>query len=95
MKAKGNGDIRICVANLLRTWRGEVPYERLKGMDARLVDRPTEAAIPDAQADARWVLNTYEPRADIERITASQADGPSGELLITANITGEGEVSNG
>ena len=31
MKASGNGAPEICVQNLLKTIRGEVPYERIKG----------------------------------------------------------------
>ena len=30
MKASGNGAPEICVQNLLKTIRGEVPYERIK-----------------------------------------------------------------
>ena len=32
MKASGNGAPEICVQNLLKTIRGEVPYERIKGL---------------------------------------------------------------
>lgn len=95
MKAKGNGDIRTCVGNLLRTWRGEVPYSRLKGMDTRLIDQPTSTVRGEVQADARWLVETYEPRAEIEGITAAQTSDPSGGLLVTVDITGEGEATNG
>ena len=95
MKAKGNGDIRTCVSNLLRTWRGEVPYERLKGMDTRNVDRPTSTVRSDVQQDARWLVETYEPRADIQNITAEQTSDHEGGLLVTVDITGGGEATNG
>ena len=39
MKATGNGRPQTCVQNLLKTIRGEVPYERLKGIDRTLIDR--------------------------------------------------------
>ena len=35
MKASGNGAPEICVQNLLKTIRGEVPYERIKGKIGR------------------------------------------------------------
>ena len=95
MKAKGNGDIRTCVGNLLRTWRGEVPYERLKGMGTRLIDQPTQNVRGEVQQDARWLVETYEPRAEIDNITAEQTGDPSGGLLVTVEITGEGAVTNG
>ena len=41
MKAKGNGSPEQCVENLLLIVRGEVPFERLKGIDATLTDRPS------------------------------------------------------
>ncbi len=95
MKAHGNGEVKTCVENLLRITRDEVPYERVKGLDPRHIDRPVTAVLPDVRQDARWLLETYEPRAAVERIAAAIDSDPSGRLRITANITGEGEVTNG
>ena len=95
MKSSGNGDIKTCVSNLLRTFRGEVPYERVKGIDPRMIDKPVETVRSEVQQDAWWLLETYEPRANIESINVTQDGGADGGLIITANITGEGEVSNG
>ena len=39
MLAKGNGTPIQCVQNLLSIIRGEVPFERVKGLDARLIDQ--------------------------------------------------------
>lgn len=47
MKASGNGAPEICVQNLLKTIRGEVPYERIKGIDRTLIDKPSETAATD------------------------------------------------
>lgn len=44
MKASGNGAPEICVQNLLKTIRGEVPYERIKGIDRTLIDKPSSPA---------------------------------------------------
>ena len=97
MKASGNGNIAVCVHNLLRTYRGEVPYERLKGLDPRLIDRPTQSVLPEVQQDARWLIETYEPRAILENVsvTFDEEGAVSGGLVITAKLQGEGEVSNG
>ena len=51
MKASGNGAPEICVQNLLKTIRGEVPYERIKGIDRTLIDKPSETAATDLAAD--------------------------------------------
>ncbi len=95
MKAHGNGDVKTCVQNLLRIVRGEVPYERVKGLDPRLIDKPTAVVKPDVQQDARWLLETYEPRAEVESVSVTQTDGEHGGLLITAKIKGKGEVTSG
>ena len=42
MKASGNGAPEICVQNLLKTIRGDVPYERIKGIDRTLIDKPRD-----------------------------------------------------
>lgn len=95
MRAKGNGDVRVCVSNLMRTFRGEVPYERVKGIDPRMIDRPTSIVDPIIQEDVSWLIETYEPRADVESINTSQDGGVDGGLLITAKLKGKGEVTNG
>ena len=51
MKASGNGTPQTCVQNLLKTTRGEVPYERIKGIDRTLIDKPSETAATDLAAD--------------------------------------------
>lgn len=86
MRAKGNGDINVCTNNLLRMFRGEVPFERLKGINPRLIDRPTVEAIPEIQQDAEWLLETYEPRATVQGIDVELNSGIDGGLSITANI---------
>lgn len=95
MRASGNGDVKVCAGNLLRLFRGEVPYERIKGIDPRLIDRPTTTAAPEIQQDARWLLETYEPRAAVASVTVGSDDPAHGGLTITATLEGEGEVTNG
>ena len=87
MKSHGNGKIDVCVNNLLRTFRGEVPYERIKGIDPRLIDKPMASAEMEVQQDAMWLLETYEPRATVNAITMSRSAAVSGEFDITADIT--------
>ena len=59
MKASGNGAPEICVQNLLKTIRGEVPYERIKGIDRTLIDKPSETAATDLAADVEFLVETY------------------------------------
>ena len=62
MKASGNGTPQTCVQNLLKTTRGEVPYERIKGIDRSLIDQPSETAASELAAEVEFVVETYEPR---------------------------------
>lgn len=52
MLTSGNGNKNVCVQNLLAIIRGEVPYDRLRGLDAKVVDRPVTDAADEIQQDA-------------------------------------------
>ena len=84
MKAKGNGDPAQCVGNLLRLIRGEVPYERMKGLDPRLIDRPSAISSQELMADAEWLIENYEPRVSLESIDLNAELAQSGHFSITA-----------
>lgn len=84
MKAKGNGDPAQCVGNLLRLIRGEVPYERLKGLDPRLIDSPSSTAAQELVADAEWLIENYEPRVSLESIDLNAELAKVGHFSITA-----------
>lgn len=86
MRAKGNGTPKVCVNNLLRLFRGEVPYERVKGLDPRIIDRPIVTADSELRQDADWLVDTYEPRAQITTITVTQDIAASGGISVSAEI---------
>ena len=90
MKASGNGEPMQCVANLLRITRGECPYDRIKGIDPTLIDQPTEIVAPLMQAEAKWLIKTYEPRvnADDININAITSQNGSFALNVDATVTG-------
>lgn len=91
MRAKGNGTPQVCANNLLQLFRGEVPYERVKGLDPRTYDRPLLAADAQLRQDADWLIDTYEPRAQIKTITVAQSDATTGGFSVTAEIEEKGE----
>lgn len=84
MKAHGNGTPETCASNLLRIVRGEVPYDRVRGRNGALVDRPN--ATDEAAADAEWVLETYEPRVDVESVDEALAAVDAGDFDTLVNI---------
>nr|DAH64797.1 MAG TPA: lysozyme [Caudoviricetes sp.] len=86
MRANGNGAPNVCASNLLRLIRGEVPYERIKGLDPRMIDKPITTAEPEIQQDAEWLLETYEPRVTMDGISVAQND-TGGGYVVTADVT--------
>ena len=85
MLASNNGDPRQCAANLLKLTRGENPYDRIKGIDA---------AITDAIAEAEWVLDTYEPRVEVEGIDFEAPDAQGGDFSTITQIKLREEEDN-
>lgn len=87
MRASGNGLKQVCANNLLATVRGEVWFDRLRGLNARGIDGPWANATSDVRQDAAWVLQTYEPRAVVNSIEVSMDSAAEGNFGVTANIT--------
>ena len=87
MRATGNGSADVCVSNLLRTARGEVPFERVKGLDPRVIDRPISEAQGSIRQDAEWLISTYEPRVTVNSINIEQDAGTAAGFIVTADVT--------
>jgi phage baseplate assembly protein W len=90
MKKTGNGRPEQCAANILLTIRGEVPYERLKGIDRRMIDAPSATIKPQLNEDITWVLKTYEPRINLDGIDIQAAVEKLGQYNLNANIRVKG-----
>jgi len=84
MKASGNGMPETCALNLLKIVRGEVPFDRVRGVDGALIDRPNVAG--EVAADIEWLLETYEPRVEIESIEDEPAAIKSGDFTKIVKI---------
>lgn len=87
MRAEGNGNPAVCANNLLRMVRGEVPYDRVKGLDPSLIDRPVSSSAVAVKQDAEWLIETYEPRAALHGLNMEPPETAGGSFVITANIT--------
>ncbi len=88
MRANGNGHPQICVQNLLQLWRGECPYERVKGLDPRLIDQPAQIVAPQIIQEAEWLIETYEPRVTVDAIRIEEKqDSASGGFVVTADVS--------
>ena len=87
MRASGNGSKQVCAQNLLAIVRGEVPYDRVRGLDSAVIDSPGAEAADKLRDDATWVLKTYEPRATVESIEIGSEDMSGGNYSVTATVT--------
>lgn len=77
MKKSGNGKPETCAYNILRTVRGEVPFERTMGVSGSLIDQPANLVINEAETDALRQLEIFEPRIDADRVAVT-SDGLGG-----------------
>lgn len=74
MRKSGNGKPETCAYNILRTVRGEVPFERTMGVSGSFMDRPSNVVINEAETDALRQLEIFEPRIDAERVAIIPGD---------------------
>lgn len=81
LKSKGNSDPQVCANNLLKIARYEVPMDRIQGLDTELYDTPDSE--DDIVEDAKFVIETYEPRVEVSSIDIENVDG---DIKVTANV---------
>lgn len=87
MRGSGNRDVALCAENLLRIFRGENPYERVKGIDARSLDKPALDAEAEILQDAEFCIENYEPRAQIDSLDVYGLDRERGDFRVVAAVT--------
>ena len=87
MLSKNNSNPAVCVNNLIQIARGEVPYDRVKGVSFAQLDAPIASAGAEIVEDAEEMLETYEPRADVESISLDPTDVQNGHASLKVNIT--------
>lgn len=93
MMKSGNGEPKRCVENLVSIVRGEVPFDRVRGIDARIIDKPADEAAQELEQEALWNVETYEPRvnAEITTITAKVDDNGGFSLDIEISEAADDE----
>lgn len=85
MRSEKNSDVRVCIDNLLKTIKGEVPYAREKGIDGEIVDLPPDEAEVELAAAIDESIAGYEPRVDIEDIDVDVTN-ENGDLGYTIDM---------
>ena len=88
MEAKGNGNKETCTRNLMRLFKGEVPYFRGKGINHANIDRPVTTVIARLATETRKMIEKYEPRAEVDNVTVKADLAELGYFTTTAEIKG-------
>lgn len=94
MLSKNNSNPAVCVNNLIQIARGEVPYDRVKGISSEHLGAPSSQAVDDIVEDAEWMLDTYEPRVEIQSIEVVPDDVQNGHFAIKATINTNKEADD-
>jgi phage baseplate assembly protein W len=66
--------------------RGEIAYERSKGLDGGLIDAPAIRAVSDSTADATRQLEIFEPRISIDSIDVTDILQEIGDVNIDVTM---------
>jgi phage baseplate assembly protein W len=72
--AKGKARIIQNVINLINTWRYEVAYARVQGIDPALLDKPGDVAADLYAAEVFRVVADHEPRAAVKQVNKISID---------------------
>lgn len=73
---QASGDERIIqnVLNLIRTFRYEVGYDRTRGINPAVIDKPLQEASALYTSEIFRVVDLYEPRATVRSIKHTGTD---------------------
>lgn len=73
---QATGDERIIqnVLNLIRTFRYEVGYDRTRGINPAILDKPLQEQITLYTAEIYRVVDLYEPRATVNSVEYTGVD---------------------
>ncbi len=88
MRSFGNGNPVICANNLVRISRGEVPFDRIKGVRLAELVRASLGEREDLIEDIKWAINTYEPRVNVDSVDLMVKDAAKGQVTVAVNIKG-------
>lgn len=74
------------VAAILGTPKGSVPLYREFGISDRMVDRPIPVAMAMLQTEVIEAVETFEPRAQVVKVTIEQDQMDPGRLVPTVEV---------
>ncbi len=82
--AKGKDRIVQNVLNILRTYKGEVAYNRALGVSSDVIDKPADEVQAIIADDLSARIEQDEPRAQLLSVTARH--NANGDIVIAVEI---------
>lgn len=67
--AKGNERKAQNVANLINTYRYEIAYDRTKGMDPEIIDKPLHQMVNKFSSEVYRLISVYQPNVTVTEIS--------------------------
>lgn len=90
MREKGNGEPFVCVQNLVKTMLAEVPFNRSKGIDPRVIDKPL-TSIEEIDANVTDLISEFESRVNADNVSIT-LDTENGDFDIRVDISPKNEI---
>lgn len=72
------------VSIAIRTWLGDIPLHRDRGMANKFLDRPMNVAAPAMIVEIRETIQREEPRAEL--LSVKFEPDPTGILIPTVEV---------
>lgn len=68
MRSTENSAVQVCIENILKTFKTEIPYARNKGINHETLDLPMDEVEQQLIEDGELAIEGYEPRVDVDDI---------------------------
>ena len=84
--ASGSARVAQNVLNLINTYRYEVAFNRIMGVDTNAIDSPTDYAIAQLKVEVRELISRFEPRAIIRDVICQSNQNGDIEISVIVDI---------
>lgn len=88
MRSSGNGKPAVCVNNLVSISRGEIPFDRIRGVKLAELTGKTVTEKDEIADDIKWMIKTYEPRISTDSVKVFVTEADNGQVAVQIDISG-------
>jgi len=74
------------VKTIISTWRGNVFFDRLFGINTRMIDAPLNILYANLSVDITEQLAKYEPRVEVVSVSFEDSDIPNGVVIPLVRV---------